>query len=218
MRTIAITMILILTVPAICLGSIGPAHRLDLPEVETSGWEAYRLVVRHTWTTDDPQGVNLDFAPGPEYGISSVSSLNRIKSGLPWERNLAPRDMISMMSFVWAQTLGGVDIVAEVKDFARQVKHRGRYSNVHRNNQRDTRNRWKFIVSCRIDGQTEVAAHYNNRGRLFGDGRLALEINALDPMSEEIGLTMAFRDGYLDIRADRMTLTEKAAAKIMVKF
>ena len=58
MRTIAMTMILILTVPTICLGSIGPAHRLELPEVETSGWEAYRLVVRHSWTTDDFQNVS----------------------------------------------------------------------------------------------------------------------------------------------------------------
>jgi len=37
-------------------------------------------------------------------------------------------------------------------------------------------------------------------------------------MSEEIGLTMAYSDGDFDIRADRMTLTEVAEAKLELKF
>ena len=69
-----------------------------------------------------------------------------------------------------------------------------------------------------IDEQTEVAALFKNRGRLFGEGNMVLEINALDPMSEEIGLTMAYSNGDFDFRADRMTLTDTAAAKLVVKF
>ena len=47
---------------------------------------------------------------------------------------------------------------------------------------------------------------------------MALELNTLDPMSEEVGLTMTYSDGDFDIRADRMTLTETAEARLVVKF
>jgi len=113
---------------------------------------------------------------------------------------------------------GGVDVVAEIKDFARQIRRKGRFGQLRQNNKRDSRNRWRFIVAWRINDQAEIAALLKNRGRLFGDGHLALEVNALDPMSEEIGVTMAYSDGDFDIRADRMTLTETAAAKLVVKF
>jgi hypothetical protein len=126
--------------------------------------------------------------------------------------------MVSMMSFVWAEMFGGVDIVAEVKDFARQLRHKDRPVKASRSERRDSRNQWRFIVACRIDEQTEVAASFKNRGQFFRDGNVVWEINALDPMSEEIGLSMAYSDGDFDIRADRMTLTEVAAAKLELKF
>ena len=46
----------------------------------------------------------------------------------------------------------------------------------------------------------------------------AFEINALDPTSDEIGLTMAYSEGELDFRADRMMLAEGAAARLTLKF
>jgi hypothetical protein len=220
----AIAMILILTIPALCLGSIGPAHRLEFPTVETAGWDAYRLRLEREWQADAVRDVTLELIPGSGYGINSVRSLNGTSSGLPCENKPAPRDMVSMMSFVWAEMFGGVDIVAEVKDFARQIRRKGRsvkvsrFVKVSRSERRDSRSKWKFIVACRIDDQTEVAALFKNRGGLFGGGSMALEINTLDPMSQDVGLTMAYSDGDFDIRADRMTLTETAEARLVVKF
>ena len=122
-----------------------------------------------------------------------------------------------MMSFIWAEMFGGVDIVAEVKEFARQVRIKGRNAKVQRTRERDSRNRWRFVVAWRIDDQMEFAALLKNRGRFLGETSMAFEINALDPMSDEIGLTMAYADGGLDFRADRMMLAEGTAARLTLK-
>ena len=210
----AIAVILILTIPALCQGSIGPDPSLELPELETGRWDAYHLEIgAGTFSID-----SLDHgAVSGERNMKS-RSLNEIHGGIPYSGKPAPTDMASMMSFVWAEMFGGVDIVAEVKDFARQMKSRGRFVNVSRNERRDSRSKWKFIVACRIDNQTEVAAQFRNSGWFLREGKMVLEINTLDPISEEVGLTMAYSDGDFKIRADRMTLTETAAARVVVKF
>jgi hypothetical protein len=210
--------ILILIIPTLCLGSLGPAHRLESSTLETAMWDVYRIEVEGKWQAVTAVDVTWQYVPGAGYENTTIRSLNGIDGGLPCESNPAPRDMVSMMSFVWAEMFGGVDIVAEVKDFARQMKRKDRFGNVSRSEGRDSRSKWKFIVACRIDNQTEIAALYKNRGRFFGNGNMALQVNALDPMSEEVGLTMAYSNGDLDIRADRMTLTETASARLVVKF
>lgn len=223
----AIAMILILTIPVLCQGSIGPMHRLELAELETAGWDAYRFSLEREWQLDTSGGDSLDLAPVVGEKNILGGSLNDIHGGIPHSNMPAPRDMVSMMSFVWAEMFGGVDIVAEVRDFARKIKRKGRPVTVKSKGQsvkasrkagRDLRNRWSFIVACRVDGQTEVAALFKNRGRLFGEGTVAFEINALDPLSEEIGLKIAYNNGDFNFRADRMTLTETAAAKLEFKF
>jgi len=218
MRLKIIYIILILTIPALCHGSIGPNLRLEFPVLETAKWDAYHLELEREWQVSTLSVDSFELAPVTGEGNKKVLSLDEINGGIPHSGRPSPRDMVSMMSFVWAEMFGSVDIVAEVKDFARQLRRKGRPVKASRSERRDSRNRWRFIVACRIDEQTEVAASLKNRGRFFRDGNVVFEINALDPTSEEIGLTMAYSDGDFDIRADRMTLTEVAVAKMMVKF
>ena len=217
-HTILITIILILTVPVLCQGSIGPIHRLAFLELESAGWDTYRLNFENEWQASGSSGGSLDFAAVAVERIMTGHSLDDIHGGIPYSGKPAPKDMASMMSFVWAEMFGGVDVVAEVRFFAKQWRLRKNYSRVVRSRQHDSRSRWSFVVACRIDEQTEIAASLKNRGRLFGGGNMALAINALDPVSQEVGLTMAYSDGDFDIRADRMTLTDTAEAKLVVKF
>ncbi len=210
----AIAMILILTIPVLCQGSIGPDPRLDLPELEKARWDAYHL----EFGAGTFRVGSFDHRLVASERKMNSRSLNEINGGIPYSGKPTPRDMVSLMSFVWAEMFGGVDIVAEVRDFARQMKGRGRFLNISRSERRDSRSKWKFIVAFRIDNQTEVAAQFRNRGWFLRESKIALEINTLDPISEEVGLTMAYSDGNFDIRADRMTLTETAAARVVVKF
>ncbi len=228
MKRTVIYIILTLAIPALCHGSIGPAPRLEFPVFETAEWNAYHLEVERELQTSTVRIGSLDLAPVVGEKYMAGHSLDEIHGGIPYSARPAPKDMVSMMSFVWAEMFGGVDIVAEVKDFARQIRRKGRHVKTNhrkgppakaiRQKVRDSRNRWRFIVAYRIDEQTEVAALFKNRGWFFGEGSMALKINALDPISEEIGLTMTYSDGDLDFRADRMTLTETAAAKLEFKF
>ena len=210
----AIAMILILTIPVLCQGSIGPGPRLELPELEKARWDAYHLELgAGTFSVG-----SLDHGAVAGDRKMNSRSLNEIHGGMPYSGKPAPQDMASMMSFVWAEMFGGVDIVAEVKDFARQMKRKGRFVKISLNKREYSRSKWKFIVACRIDGQTEIAAQFRNSGWFLREGNMALELNTLDPMSEEVGLTMTYSDGDFDIRADRMTLTETAEARLVVKF
>ena len=218
MRHSVITMIIILTIPTLCLGSVGPDHHLDVSHFEVLGFDDYRLELEEKMQSVTFNIDTLDLTPNAGEGNMSGHALDDLNGGIPGTVRSAPRDMVSMMSFVWAEMFGGVDIVAEVKDFARQMKGRGRFLNVSRSERRDSRSKWKFIVAFRIDNQTEVAAQFRNRGWFLRESKIALEINTLDPISEEVGLTMAYCDGDFDIRADRMTLTETAAARVVVKF
>ena len=216
MKRTALIMIFISILPAFCYGNTGPDPRLAYTELEDVLWEDYSLMLETGWETGWLSTSRLDLNALPETGTSGL--LDQIHGDIALMNLPAPKDMVSMMSFVWAQMFGGVDIVAEVRDFARQVRRKGKPAKARHGMEHDSRNRWRFIVACRIDGQTEVAASLMNRGRLFGEGDVALEINTLDPVSEEIGLTMTISGGDLDIRADRMTLTEKAEARLVVKF
>jgi hypothetical protein len=218
MKLKIINIILILAIPALSHGSIGPDPRLEFPVLKTVVWNAYHLELEGEWHVGTLSVDSFELTPVAGEDNKKLRSLDEISGGIPHSGRPSPKDMVSMMSFVWAEMFGGVDIVAEVKDFARQLRRKNRPAKVSRSERRDSRNRWRFIVACRIDEQTEVAASFKNRGRLFGDGNVVLEINALDPVSEEIGLTMAYSDGDFDIRADRMTLTETAAAKLELKF
>lgn len=218
MRRTVITIILILAIPALCQGSFGPDLHLQLSEPAARGQVGFHLELKQGWRAGISNRGGMDLSPAASQWGAAGYSLGGIHAGMPRSNNPAPRDMLSMMSFVWAEMFGGVDIVAEVKDFARQIRRKSRYGQLCQNQERDSRNQWKFVVAWRINDQTEVAALLKNRGHLFGDGNLALEINALDPMSEEVGVTMAYSDGDFNIRADRMTLTETASATLMVKF
>jgi hypothetical protein len=218
MRQTFIAIILILIIPALCQGSIAPTPRLEFPACETSGWSVYHLEFENHWQIGTFNTGSFNLSPVAGERKTTVGSFDAIHGGVVRSARPAPRDMLSMMSFVWAEMFGGVDIVAEVKDFAQQINRKNRLARNSRSEKRDLRNKWRFIVVCRIDQQTEIAALFKNRGRFFGESNMILEINALDPISEEIGLTMAYSDGDLNVRADRITLTERAAAKLMVKF
>ncbi len=218
MKRTVIYIILILAIPALSYGSIGPNPRLEFPGLETAEWDTYHLELEREWQVGTLSVDSFELAPVAGEGNKKVRSLDEINGGVPHSGRPSPKDMVSMMSFVWAEMFGGVDIVAEIKEFSRQLRRKGRPVKAIRNKKRDSRNQWRFIVACRIDEQTEVAASFKNRGQFFRDGNVVWEINALDPMSEEMGLTMAYSDGDFDIRADRMTLTEVAEAKLELKF
>lgn len=218
MKRTVLSILFISILPAFCYGSTGPGLRLGEADPEGVLWRGYSLELQEEWVIKKNGMHSLDLPPLPGARDGKSGSLDEIRGGLPCAGRPVPRDMVSMMSFVWAQMFGGVDIVAEVRDFARQIRNKGRLTGVHRGNGQDSRNRWSFVVACRIDALTEVAASFNNRGKLFGEGDLSLEINALDPLSEEVGLKIAYSGGDLGIRADRLTLTDTAQARLVVKF
>lgn len=218
MRRTVITIILTLAIPAFCQGSTGPDLQLRFLALAGGGQDVFHLELKQDWSAGVSNWDGLDLSPAAFQRDEAGYSLGGVHAGMPRSNNPAPKDMVSMMSFVWAEMLGGVDIVAEVKDFARQIRHKGRNGQLRQDQKRDSRYQWRFILAWRINDQTEIAALLKNRGRLFGDGNLALEVNALDPMSEEVGVKMAYCDGGFDIRADRMTLAETASATLMVKF
>jgi hypothetical protein len=218
MKRYVLYIILYLAIPAISHGSTGPVSGANSPDLLTVGWDSYRLEYESMWEETVSNPGSFTFIPAQGNWISANRSLREVSGGIPLKNRPAPRDMASMMSFVWAEMFGGVDIVAEVKDFARQVRRRGRPEKLSRDQKCDLRKQWRFVVACRIDEHAEVAASYKTRGEPFVDGDMSLEINALDPMSEEMGLKMAFAGGAIDIRADRMTLTQAAEARLELKF
>lgn len=210
------TILIILILPVLCLGSVSSGPDLVPPMGRADDGVSFRLDVERNTGAELPGDWTVDLETT---GISErVRSLRQVRGGTPCPGKPAPDDMISMMSFLWGRMFGGVDIVAEVKDFARRWKDRGNYVRVSRPSRPDHRHQWKLVIACRIDDRTELAARVKAKGSLFGEGKLALEVNALDPMSEELGVTMSYDGADVDIRADRMTLTETAEARLVVKF
>lgn len=218
MKRAVIYIFFLFATPAICLGSTGVPSSPEFPHLEKNLRDAYFLMLEHEWKSEIVTSGALDHAAVALDEDEMGLSLWKIHGGLPSSVRESPGDMVSMVSFIWAQMFGGVDVVAQVKEFAREVRSRRMYRKPHRTREKDLRSRWRFVVSCRVDELTEIAASFRNRGRLFGDGDLVFEINTLDPMSEEVGLTMAYSGGEFDIRADRMTLTDTAEAKLVLKF
>ena len=116
MKRILIHIILVLSIPALCQA----AYRSDvLQNVHGSGVDLYRLEIDTGWRT----GINgmqyMEVVPDVPVADVKVLSLDKIHGGIPCSSKEAPGDMVSMVSFVWAELFGGVDIVAEVKEFAR---------------------------------------------------------------------------------------------------
>ena len=218
MKRVVIYILLLLTIPALCQGSVGPDPDLKISQLRSYSRDACELKLELDWLEVTVPVGRLDLTLDDQEGDKMDHFLEEIQGGIRPSDRAVPRDMVSMMSFVWGEMFGGVDIVAEVKEFARLMRRKSRYAILHRNERQDSRSQWQFTVSFRVDEQTEIAASFRNRGELFGEGDVTLEINALDPMSGEIGLKMAYNGGELDIRADRMTLTDTAEAKLMVKF
>lgn len=218
MKRSVLTLFFILVLPGLCRGGIGEAPNPGGSRPAPAAWEAYRLQYGAcSFSVFSGSGLLPPAAAGRQE-VPSGRSLREVNSGFAGRQKPVPRDMASMMSFVWAEMFGGVDLVAEVRAFALEMRHRGRHKRPRSVRERDSRNRWTLVLACRIDGQTQVAAALKNRGRLFGDGTVVLQVNALDPVSEEVGIIMAYSDRGVDIRADRMILTEAAAARLEVKF
>ena len=74
------------------------------------------------------------------------------------------------------------------------------------------------MIACRVDDQMELAARLKNRGRLFGEGSMTLQVRAVDPRTDDVGLVMAFASGGLSFKADSVDLANGAEVKLTVKF
>ncbi len=218
MRRIALLTLTILIFPALCWGSVSPDPNLELDGVE---WTAFRLDLGSSLTANNPVRYRMDLplveqARAAGY-ISWINSLGNV----PTTGRQDPDDMVSMASFLWAELMGGVDVVAEVKMFSRQVRSRGRKVRSVRTIARKKpapRCRWKIIVACRVDDNLELAARLNATGNLFRENRVAWQLSAADVLPDELGLTTVYRNGRFMIEADDVTLTETAMAKVVVRF
>jgi hypothetical protein len=210
--------ILTLILPALCLGHTVPDPRLDPPVPETTGWGEYRLDIgpfRHDGPSlklkSDLAHFTGDQHPGPV-------SLKTTAAGLPCDVRQTPEDMVSMISFLWAEMFGGVDIVAEVREFAWELRSRRSHTGSIRTRREDRRSKWSLVIACRVDDQMELAARFNNRRHLFGEGSMAFQVRAVDPRTDEVGLIMSYVGGDLSLKADRVSLADVAKAKLVVKF
>jgi hypothetical protein len=216
MRKALILILPFLVIPGFCRGDTDPGLCLELSEITSAVYSQHRLVLDHRWPSGEVELPDLIINNRPVK--VKDTSLKEFNGNLPGPEKPSPDDMISMASFVWAEIFGGVDVVAEIREFARQIKSRelsGRRTHPGRT---DAPGRWKFTIAWRIDAQTELAARFDDRGNFFGRESVALVVNALDPASGEIGLSMAFGQGLLDLKADRMTLADTAEAKLQMRF
>jgi len=197
-HTVLLT-IIILTLPALCQGSESPMVSLELPAIQ---WETFSLEL----------GTPLMGQAYTELGSIPSWELNR-PNGL-----VAPNNMISMASFVWAEMTGSVDIVAEVRIFSREWRKKGRPTRAASKKRHDSRSRWRIVVGCRIDDNMELAARFDSRGSLLNEKRVAWQLSAADIFPDEVGLTTVYRDGNLLLDADDVNLTDDATVKVVVRF
>ncbi|MDT8396838.1 MAG: hypothetical protein RRA32_10430 [bacterium] len=215
MKKTVLQMILILILPALCLGSAGPGANLEVPGVE---WAAFRLDLASPLTADTPAlrrlalpRVEESRAPGYSSPINDPENA-RIAAGY------GPDNMVSMVSFVWAELTGGVDLVAEVREFSRQWKMRGRSVQAAAGKEPDSRCWWKIVVACRVDDNLELAARFDTRGSLFNEKNVAFELSAADVFPDEVGITTVYRDRTIMIEADKVAMNGTAMAKVVVRF
>ncbi|UCG38387.1 MAG: hypothetical protein JSV00_09415 [bacterium] len=133
-------------------------------------------------------------------------------------RQPAPDDMVSMMSFLWAELFGGVDIVAEVRTFARDLRHRRRPAREDSAGRRDPRSAWKLRLTYRMDDDLEVVARLDGKGDFMRLGRFGFEVNAADMLLEKVGMSAVYRDGGWRFDFDDVETRETLAASISLKF
>jgi hypothetical protein len=197
-RTVLLT-IIILTFPALCQGSESPMLSLELPAIQ---WEAFSLEL----------GTPLMGQSYIDLGSTPSWELHR-PTGM-----VAPNNMISMASFVWAEMTGSVDIVAEVRTFSREWRKKGRPARAANIKRHDSRSRWKIVVGCRIDDNMELAARFDTRGSVLNEKRVAWQLSAADLFPDDVGLTTVYRDGSFLLEAEDVNLTDDATVKVVVRF
>jgi len=218
MKHAAIVVILILILPDPCPGHTVPNPRLEPAMLETSVWEGYRLDIGQ-FGQDGPSS-RLD--PGHDLFVvglrPSSGSLRTLAHGLPRDPRPAPRDMVSMMSLLWAEIFGGVDIVAEVKEFTLQLRRKNSRPGTVQDGMKFRRSRWNLVIACCVDDQMELAARFSDSIRPFDGDSMALQVKAVDPRIEDVGLIMSYIDGGVSLKADNVNLADVAEVKLVVKF
>ena len=213
MKRTALITILILTLPALCQGSVGPMPVLDTPKVE---WNGYRLDLDDSMAAD--RSGSLELTP---QSLSVILKGNTVSldDALTYQAEVySPRDMVSMVSYMWAELTGSMDVVAELTQFARQWRRGNRPARTAAAKGADHRNRWKIVVGCRIDDHLELAARFDTRGNLMNEKRVAWQLSAADLLPDNVGLTTVYRDGRFMVEADKVSISEAAMAKVVVRF
>ncbi|MGD8353698.1 MAG: hypothetical protein PVJ01_05985, partial [Pseudomonadota bacterium] len=165
MRKTVCLIFLYLLIPALCQGYNDHEPRLDYPESARTVYSSHKLVFDHRWPGDDIDLSALSVDTLPD-GFRLIS-LRDINGGIPGRKQPVPGDMVSMMSFVWAEVFGGVDVVAEVREFARRIRQKNRSILETPDGRHTSSGRWKFIIACRLDARTEVAAQFSDIGSPF---------------------------------------------------
>lgn len=218
MKQAVTVFILTLILPALCLGHTVPDPRPEPTVLDTAAWEEYRLDIEQFRQNSPSSRLKPDIALFIEDQRPASRSLRTVSVGLPCDVRSTPEDKVSMISFLWAEMFGGVDIVAEAKEFAWQLRSKRSRSGTVRVKKEDQRSRWNLVIACRVDDQMELAARFNNRGHLFGEGSMTLQVKALDPRTDEVGLIMSYVGGGLSLKADSVNLADAAEVKLVVKF
>ena len=212
-RTVLLTLtILILTFPAPCQATVGPQPVLEL----SRNWH---------------QVLDLDLGLFPSElatpGLSTPEFFTAAMRVDESDLNLlalenGPDDALSLMSFVWAEMTGAVDIVREVRIYSRNWRNKRQHLQVATNrstdNRPDPRNRWKIVVGCRVDDNMELSARFDTRGHLFNEKSITWQLSAADLLPDNVGLTTVYRDGGFMVEADRVSVPETAMAKVVVRF
>ena len=207
MKRTALLMIIILTLPALCQGSESPLVTLELPAIQ---WDAFSLDLE----TPLRGQVYTDLGSTPSRESYRPNDM------------VAPNNMISMASFVWAEMTGSVDIVGQVRTFSREWRKNGtraravvnRTTSQNVRKSPDSRSRWNIVVGYRIDDNMELAARFDTRGSLLNEKSVAWQVSAADVFPDEVGLTTVYRDGSFMVEADRVSVPETAMAKVVVRF
>jgi hypothetical protein len=211
MKRTVLLIIIILTLPALCHGSVSPE-----PVLELSG-DWYQML-------DLDLDVDLELLPKGtvRFDVPGLDPSLTVQGPNYTNKMVSPDNMISMASFIWAELTGSVDIVSEVRTFSRQWRRNGRRARaaVNRNAKRnsDTRSRWKIVVGCRIDDNMELAARFDTRGNLLNEKRVAWQLSAADVFPKEVGLTTVYRNGNILLEAEDVNLTDDATVKVVVRF
>lgn len=218
MKYAVTVLILTLTLPNPCFGHTVSDPHLEPTVLETNGWEGYHLDIEQFSQSSPSFRLNSDLAPLIEDLRPASRSLRTMDAGLPCDTRSVPEDMVSMISFLWAEMFGGVDVVAEAKELAWQLRSRRSRSRTVRVKGEDRRSKWNFVIACRVDDQMELAARFKSRGHLFGEGSMALQVKAAEPRTNEVGLIMSYVDGGLSLKPDSVSLADAAEVKLVVKF